>query len=582
MIVYNQKIKDGEQIIFNGEDAFPYDDGGILLVADGLGGRGGYPHTKIDKNIVEREGFFDLVFGEVFLPCPEDEEGKKDYEKFKGFVLDSFGEIFQTKDYYFSNPRAIRTSGYFASRLVVAILLHEIKYTPLFDKSQLFEGLEKATEEEKEGILNRYADGLAVRLKDKMDKIAKKINLVLETSLTGAYLLPSTLCLALTDEKEDKVNAVYIWAGDSRGYVWDKNGLGQVTDDHEKDETMYNLVNLSREFSLESRFVSFDKPCALFNATDGCYKCSCYSSPLEMEMTFLNVFSASESFEAASDAFCEEYKRIGRHDDSNTMALRLFGYEKGDVKEDYDGFRQAVNDRLSYIEQNIVAKLPDILTVDYAGEVERIAERHDNIIFGKSAKWIDIPEVKAFVSQMMKEVKYEPYLQALGGNGDALATIDAKVSDLKKKAVEWFENSKGTLRDSLKDKTGEEFYQLLSEGSIKFSVVDLLRNDVREILAVKKDLLALEEERIKASDAETLATEKCTGRFWRVRSDDIKRRIWAEKRDLLSADEVREIEEQLRALEEENKELMEKSAVRNQLHGEYQRIYERKFRSTKL
>ena len=583
MIVYNQKIKDGEQKIFIGEDAFPYEKEGILLVADGLGGRGGYPHTKVDKKILEKEGFFDLVFGDVFLPCPEDEEGKKEYEEFKEFVLDSFTEIFQTKDYYFTSSKTIRPSGYFASRLVVAILLHEIKYSPKCDKEQLFKDIyEATTEEAKEEIMARFSNELADRLREKLDKIAKKINLVVETSLSGAYLLPSTVCLTLVNEKEDKVDAVYVWAGDSRGYLWDKDGgLGQVTDDHEKDETMYNLVSLSREFKLESRFVSFDKPCVLFNATDGCYKCSCYASPLEMEMTFLNIFSNAENFDVASKEFCEEYKRIGRHDDSNTMALHLYGYVDEEGKEDYGKFQKAVKDRLLYIQDNIVAKLPDILTVNYAGAIEMIEERHDQIIFGNASKWIEIPEVKAFVTQMMKDAKYEPYLQALGG-GDSTSSIDAKTAELKKKALEWFADNKDKLRDDLKSKSGEEFYQLLSEDAIKFSLVEILRNNVRGIIDIKEQLIALEEERSKVKNLEDAAAEKCTGRFWRVRNDDVKRAIWANQRHLLNKAEVEEIEENLAALEEENRELMAKSVIRDRLYDEYQKIYERKFRSTKL
>ena len=66
--VYHQKIKhdaDG-RTIYIGEDARPYADGEILVVADGLGGRGGYPHSKIDSRILNPDLFYTIVFEPVF------------------------------------------------------------------------------------------------------------------------------------------------------------------------------------------------------------------------------------------------------------------------------------------------------------------------------------------------------------------------------------------------------------------------------------------------------------------------------------------------------------------------------------
>ena len=45
-------------------------------------------------------------------------------------------------------------------------------------------------------------------------------------------LLPTTLTIALVNEKETNVDILYLWAGDSRGYLWNSDGLAQLTDDH--------------------------------------------------------------------------------------------------------------------------------------------------------------------------------------------------------------------------------------------------------------------------------------------------------------------------------------------------------------
>ena len=110
-VLYHQKQKTDPsgRRIYIGEDAYPYAGDGIFIVADGLGGRGGYPHTRIDRRILDRERFYGLVFAPVF--------GENVSEEFRAFVTDSFREIFETKDYYFENSATTRSSGYFASGL---------------------------------------------------------------------------------------------------------------------------------------------------------------------------------------------------------------------------------------------------------------------------------------------------------------------------------------------------------------------------------------------------------------------------------------------------------------------------------
>ena len=221
-ILYHQKQKQDScgRRIYIGEDAYPYADQDIIVVADGLGGRGGYPHTKINKKILDRDLFYNIVFAPVF--------GAAVSMDFQNFVVNSFSEIFDTKDYYFENSATTRSSGYFASRLVTAITLFELKYNPYFNKALIFSRVRSATPAEKGNIVQAYGDKLAQLIRDKLSQIAANVGFEVETKISGAYLLPSTLTATLVDDCGDHVDTIYFWAGDSRGYSWDEKGLAQV------------------------------------------------------------------------------------------------------------------------------------------------------------------------------------------------------------------------------------------------------------------------------------------------------------------------------------------------------------------
>ncbi len=361
-ILYHQKKRGAfsAQKVYIGEDAYPYADSEILIVADGLGGRGGYPHTKINRDILEKELFYDIVFAPVFTEAVSDE--------FKEFAVNSFWEIFESKDYYFEVPYATKHSGYFASRFATAITLYELKYNKEFEKKALFEAIKACADEERAAFIQSIGDKLATLIREKLTVIAENVGFEVETSVIGAYLLPSTLTVAYMNEQDDKVDVLYLWAGDSRAYLWNSEGLGQITEDHEYGETMTNLITLTKPFRIEARLVSVAKPCLLLNASDGCYKCMAFDSPFDLEYIFLKSIEMSDDFAASSAFLAEQFAALGKHDDSNTMALHAFGYQ------DYEGVRSAVKERLKSIDETVIAKLPGILQINYPHELSKVEE----------------------------------------------------------------------------------------------------------------------------------------------------------------------------------------------------------------
>lgn len=586
MIVYNQRIQKWEPKVYIGEDAHPYAKDGILLVADGLGGRGGYPHKKVDRGIIDRDKFYDLVFGDVF-------KGNVD-EDFVNYVVNGFSEIFEMKDYYFECERAIRTSGYFASRLVAAIALYEIKYVKAFDREKLFDDIQNH-QDTIDRVLSEYATRLAKEIRDKLEKIAKKIGLEIETSVTGAYLLPTTLQIALTKEEKNVVKSVFLWAGDSRAYMWNNDGLAQITDDHENGETMYNLVCLSRDFKIEARYESFQKPCVLFVATDGCYKCSCYSSPLEMEMTFLNAFNDADTFEDAAKNFEEVYDRIGRHDDSNSMALQSFGYDNDDNARDYGIFKNAVKERLKHIQQNIIRKLPDIFEVNYSEESRRIEEMKNDIVFENAAEWINSQKVFEYVSRLMTDAQYEPFFKAKKENADNLNMLNDRALEAKKQAMNWFGTNKELFfSPSVNEKDDETLYDMLIKKELEgqftsFSLETSSAKQLRKIAEkleefrdVEDKLNSIEEARTRLYNQEIEIRNQYTMRFWRTRRNEIVRKIWEEERDLLAEQEREEKEKKLAAFEEENEQILKKIGIMDEICAEYDRNYKKYFKEARV
>lgn len=416
-VLYHQKQKTDPsgRRIYIGEDAYPYAGDGIFIVADGLGGRGGYPHTRIDRRILDRERFYGLVFAPVF--------GENVSEDFRAFVTDSFREIFETKDYYFENSATTRSSGYFASRLVTAIALYELTYNPDFEKHTLFETLRALPADRRDEALRDYGDKLGFLLYEKLSAIAANVGFEVETRISGAYLLPSTLAVGLTDEREDGVDAVYFWAGDSRAYFWDADGLGQVTEDHEKDETMTNLITLTKPFAIEGRYVSYEKPCLLFNATDGCYKCPVFGSPFDLEYILLQAIVSSDDLDAAMAALGAQFDGIGRHDDSNTMAAETFGFA------DYAALKEAAKERLRAIDRTVIARLPGILEVDYPAEVQALERGIGEALLPFSDAIMDEPKVRAFLTEEMHRTGYAPLSREMASLAAARPACEAKVKE---------------------------------------------------------------------------------------------------------------------------------------------------------
>lgn len=309
--------------------------------------------------------------------------------------------------------------------------MHALKFNPDFRRDVIFDNIRRMEGEQQKQYIDSVRNRLAAIIQVQLTEIANRMGLELESKTKGSYLLPTTLTVALINETADGLDVLYLWAGDSRGYIWNTEGLAQITDDHERDETMTNLITLTKPFQLEARLFKTSKPAILFNATDGCYKCPCFASAFDLEYVFLQAINTSNSFEETASNLDKQFTVIGTHDDSNTMALTSFGYES------FELIKAAVAQRLADLQEHIINELPGILERDYEDELNQIDEQMEGGIFAVKDALIEIEPIVEFVKQSMVDEGYAPYNQELILLQKKLEELSAAEENQKENIIKW-------------------------------------------------------------------------------------------------------------------------------------------------
>ncbi|MDO4523251.1 MAG: protein phosphatase 2C domain-containing protein [Eubacteriales bacterium] len=149
----------------------------------------------------------------------------------------------------------------------------------------------------------------------------------LKGSLTKDF--PTTLSMAVTDAQQ----FLFLWAGDSRGYILDENGLHQMTkDDVDQTDAMRNLsddgplknvVNASKRFEIHKQEICIRKACVVITCTDGCF--GYLASPMSFELLLLDTLKAAESPKAWEALLKSEFAKVAG-DDFTWMAIPI-GFE---------------------------------------------------------------------------------------------------------------------------------------------------------------------------------------------------------------------------------------------------------------
>lgn len=143
---------------------------------------------------------------------------------------------------------------------------------------------------------------------------------------------PSTIAAVAAKMEGGRLTTTHIWAGDSRTYVLDANGLAQISADDirgedamsnlKRDGALTNLLSSDNRFTLHTATFSPSLPCILFSATDGCF--GYVPSPMHFERMILeNLMNARSA--------ADWEKRLGQEisscaGDDQTLALSAYGF----------------------------------------------------------------------------------------------------------------------------------------------------------------------------------------------------------------------------------------------------------------
>ena len=319
---YRQKateLKTEGFVYYSGEDGQPYVDNKLIIVADGLGGTGSMKHSSINPGVLDEETALSTFFGDMYEHIDE---------CFVSYFKNSFKELFLLKDIYCKTPHAYKSSAYIGSRIVSSIMLYHLSHDEDFLPDKLFGDYAALDEEAKDEYVKSLAEKIKAIIKADINKVAENANIIRESDSKDLEIMATTLCSTIYLEHEDYVEAFYFISGDSRPYVWSlTNGLQQVVSDRENaDGGMNDCIVADGDFSIVCKYLKYDKPCVLFNASDGCFDSGAFISPLAFEKLILDGFIQSGSIEETEQRFISDFETFGTHDDSSTLALTTFGY----------------------------------------------------------------------------------------------------------------------------------------------------------------------------------------------------------------------------------------------------------------
>lgn len=183
---------------------------------------------------------------------------------------------------------------------------------------------------------------------------------------------PTTAAVITGSFGQGKLTATCFWAGDSRCYMLDSDGLHQLSEDDlegqdamsnlSNDGVMTNVINASTEFGIHSKRIIIDQPCILITATDGCF--GYLNSPMEFE--YLLTDSLMKSKNPLGWKMALNYRMNKVTGDDYTLCVAVCGFD--DFKSIQDGFaeRNRIVEEKYINSENDINKLWNIYEKEYS------------------------------------------------------------------------------------------------------------------------------------------------------------------------------------------------------------------------
>lgn len=176
-------------------------------------------------------------------------------------------------------------------------------------------------------------DFIYEKLNSTKNKISDSNGIQIGGSLNKS--LPTTISIiAAKSQDTSNVLCEYLWAGDSRGYILDSDGLCQLTTDDidlnaddaylnlREDGILTNVANADKPFELHCGTININRPSLLISATDGCF--AYFLTPMDFEKVILHSLVNSDTPEQWQELLCRQIKLVTG--DDYTMSIACFGF----------------------------------------------------------------------------------------------------------------------------------------------------------------------------------------------------------------------------------------------------------------
>ncbi|MCC8129416.1 MAG: protein phosphatase 2C domain-containing protein [Clostridiales bacterium] len=171
--------------------------------------------------------------------------------------------------------------------------------------------------------------------------------------------LPTTAAIACAQEGGDGVLLHTIWAGDSRVYLLDAQGLAQLTeDDIEGEDALSNLTNdspMTNVISLDGNYILHvrrygiraDQPALVIAATDGCF--GYLQTPMDFECMMLCCLEEAET----EQAFRDNLRDCMREVTGDDFSFGLMSFHCGT----FQGMKDFLSGRLTELTERYIRPL---------------------------------------------------------------------------------------------------------------------------------------------------------------------------------------------------------------------------------
>lgn len=171
---------------------------------------------------------------------------------------------------------------------------------------------------------------------------------------------PTTAAIITGNIYNDKCIITCYWAGDSRCYMLDSEGLHQLTADDldsqdamsnlSNDGVMTNVINATTSFEIHNKTIEIKQPCVLLTATDGCF--GYLKSPMEFEHLLVNSLVKSKSILEWKTSLNERMHAVAG--DDYTLCGAICGFSDfEDIKNNFVKRNEYVIEKYIKTEKNI-------------------------------------------------------------------------------------------------------------------------------------------------------------------------------------------------------------------------------------